>query len=629
MTKSKNKKRSVFTYKNFNNILMSSSIFNTLKKFREKKQVSRYFDLSSFDLSTLDQIKNNINSNDFGENKVIKYTKEVSENNNIVSESDILVQIELNHYINAIILNSFLNNLYKKLRDDTILERPVKNEIWNGITSHLNNYSPTLEHRLNNDFFKCYFVGRYNHFRSFLDFIIKRSRVNRVLKGVYFETLHSFKSVLEYLNWDIAETNKIYQCALTGLYFRFGLASTFYENIEPKFLLNHIEKENLLLFVGNKGFNNLYICNSIALGSQTLGYSKLNEGQVVKCFYISSKKTIVFENDSETLQKYPSINLTSNNNRLRSYQYKVVEGLPYAQLPFEKNKQDNLYLGVELEVNKSNRASKNIIKKLEEEILSGTAICKSDGSLGNNGLEINIVPMTLAYAKYTDYWYKFEKNVRDHLFSYRDKKTGLHVHVPKHLFTKYQIGLIGQFLNLRDNFDYVCSIAGRDLEHDTTFAKTEPRHDLKYFAFNDPERYSVLNTDLPKTIEFRLFKGNISATTIYRYLEFTHALCIFARSTSMNMRTHHKDFIKWVSLNKSDYPILNRFHLTSIEKKTVNARKVESFKVQFNKRFRNISFSVPTLRLAEPLKIRRVRAIRTRENIPLAYQTITTTTNER
>ena len=73
MTKSKNKKRSVFTYKNFNNILMSSSIFNTLKKFREKKQVSRYFDLSSFDLSTLDQIKNNINSNDFGENKVIKY----------------------------------------------------------------------------------------------------------------------------------------------------------------------------------------------------------------------------------------------------------------------------------------------------------------------------------------------------------------------------------------------------------------------------------------------------------------------------------------------------------------------------------------------------------------------------
>ena len=97
----------------------------------------------------------------------------------------------------------------------------------------------------------------------------------------------------------------------------------------------------------------------------------------------------------------------------------------------------------------------------------------------------------------------------------------------------------------------------------------------------------------------------------------------------MNMRTHHKDFIKWVSLNKSDYPILNRFHLTSIEKKTVNARKVESFKVQFNKRFRNISFSVPTLRLAEPLKIRRVRAIRTRENIPLAYQTITTTTNDK
>ena len=62
--------------------------------------------------------------------------------------------------------------------------------------------------------------------------------------------------------------------------------------------------------------------------------------------------------------------------------------------------------------------------------------------------------MTLAYAKHTNYWFNFEKNVKDYLYSYRDKKTGVHVHVPRHLFSKYQIGLIGQFLNLKANYDY-------------------------------------------------------------------------------------------------------------------------------------------------------------------------------
>jgi len=51
---------------------------------------------------------------------------------------------------------------------------------------------------------------------------------------------------------------------------------------------------------------------------------------------------------------------------------------------------------------------------------------------------------------------------------------------------------------------------------------------------------------------------------------------------------------------------------------------VESFKVQYNRRFRDISFNVPTLKLAEPLRIRRVRAIRTRE-LPSSLQSTTIT----
>ena len=85
-------------------------------------------------------------------------------------------------------------------------------------------------------------------------------------------------------------------------------------------------------------------------------------------------------------------------------------------------------------------------------------------------------------------------------------------------------------------------------------------------------------------------------------------LFVYVRSNAMNSKTHHNEFIKWVETNSFDYPILNRFHF----KDTKTFKKVESFKVQYNRRFRNISFNVPTLKLAEPLRFRRVRAIRTR-----------------
>ena len=145
------------------------------------------------------------------------------------------------------------------------------------------------------------------------------------------------------------------------------------------------------------------------------------------------------------------------------------------------------------------------------------------------------------------------------------------------------------------------------MNKDTNYCRANHDLTIKDFRY-ETDRYSVLNTIPEKTIEFRLFKGNISASTIYRYLEFVHALCSYVRSNAMNSKTHHNEFIKWVETNSFDYPILNRFHF----KDTKTFKKVESFKVQYNRRFRNISFNVPTLKLAEPLRFRRVRAIRTR-----------------
>jgi len=611
------KKRAVLKFKQFDNLLISSNIFNTLKKFREKKQVAMWFNANAFDLSLYENIKQNV-IYDCSDHEFVKGFD--SENSN---EDNSLIFINLEHYINAIILNSFLDNLYRGLKTDTVLNDSVKRDLWSAFKHHYDCYTPSIKHRLDKNFFKTYCLIKRNNFRSFQQLIVNRSRKNRILKKIYLDTLRAFQNLIDYLEWDLVEKNKIYQCSLTGLFNRFGSVQSFYRDVPFKNLTDVFTDFNISLF--NTGLHNnadeLFVSNQFATGSANIGYENSdNDSRVIQCRYISSQKTIIINLDQTTLDQFPCVNLTSNNNNLRDYNYRVVDGLPYAQMPYEKDQNKNFYLGVELEVNKSSRAPRQIVKMLEEKILTGTAICKRDGSLGTKGLELNIVPMTLDYAKSTDYWFNFEKNVKDYLYSYRDKKTGVHVHVPRHLFTRYQIGLVGQFLNLKDNYKYVCEVAGRDLNKDTGYCRADHSLTIKDFRY-ETDRYSALNTIPRKTIEFRLFKGNISATTMYRYLEFVHALCTFARSNSMNSKTHHNDFKKWVTLNKADYPILNKFHFRDNK---AQSRKVESFKVQYNRRFRDISFNVPTLKLAEPLRIRRVRAIRTR-NLPSSLQSTTTT----
>ena len=617
------KKRKVYQFKQFDNLLTSSNIFNTLKKFREKKQVSIWKQFNSFDLSTTEQILNQICFNHINLDKV----KNVNlENTDLTKESfndeTSLFFINLDKYINTILINSFIKNIYYQLRTDNVLNSNVKSQIWIHLRDYFGLETQTINHRLHLDFFALY--NRVDNqsalIQNFGSYVVKKCRHNSVFKRVYQNTKKAFQNLLDYLDWDLIEKNKIFQCSITDLFYRFGNVSSFYRDVPMDNLISVMSKYNLAFnsfYLHNH--NELFISNYYARNNYNanLGYdSKDLQERYIKAEYMSSKKTIVFNVDEKTKEQFPSVNLTTNNNRLREYTFKVVEKLPYAQMPYEKDKNKNLYLGVELEVNKSNRCPRNIVKRLEEDILSGTAICKSDGSLGQNGLELNIVPMTLDYAKQTDYWFKFEKNVKDYLYSYKDKKTGVHVHIPKHLLTKFQQGLLGVFLNYEPNFKYLCEIAGRDLANDTSYSRVVFGKKLKFYTKAITDRYEILNNCNEHTLEFRLFKGNISATTMYRYLEFVHGLTTYARSNSLSYSDlNYKKFILWVSKNRGDYPVLNQFHFRNTNNNKL-FRKVESFNVRYKKRFNNISFNVPTLKLSEPLRFRRVRAIRTRANIP-------------
>jgi hypothetical protein len=636
----KKRTRKLYNFKQFDNIFLGSSAFTTLKVFKSKKQLTRYFNLNSFDLSSVESLTYSIQSN---KNSCLDLIKDCE----VISLNNTKVFIKLDTYINTLILYSFVKNLHRELKKDLILTTSVKNDLWSRVKSSLNLDTNTLSHRLDLNFIDLYswLYFHNNSLTNFTSFIARRSQINSVFRRIYFDTIKGFQNVLDYLEWNL-DNNKINQDVISGLFFRNNELISFYKGIDyDSYLIPHCEdtKNNFPLFYsgGYTNYNDLFInrnfCRLSVAGSRRysthINYYYADNGNTnIFGQYISSKETVVFNNDEKTKNDFPSINLQSNNNMLRDYSFKIASELPFAFMPYEKkNKDDLLYLGLEIECNKSARCPTKIIQLLEEDILAGTSCAKHDGSLGHRGLELNIVPMTLDYAKQTDYYFKFEKRVKDYLNSYRDIRTGIHIHIPRKLFTNYQIGQLVQFVNMIGNYDYICAVGGRVLnDTDNNYAETRSQYNIQYYNKRryDLQRASALNVTLEKTLEFRIFKGNLSAKTIYRYMEFVHGLATYVKSNSCNSKTKFNDFIKWIENNCADYPILNEFNkkftysnLSALNRSIVDSqskqlRPIESFELKYKKRFNNISFNIPTLKLAKPLRLKRVRAVPIRYNTP-------------
>ena len=623
------KSRKQYQYKDFTNSDISREIFKALKIFKRKKQVGNWFSMDIFNLDTEEKIINSVNK--LNVSKFLKNVNQVhAENFN--SDQPILndssqVFIHLDHLLNTLIMYSFTKNLHRELKSSNCpLNETVKRNLWRSYFERFlsqYNYSFYSDYKrsINLSFSMMYF----NNFQSswaysyFSDFIIERSQINRVLKSVYLDTVQAVQDCLEHIELYTPEKNKINQDFISGLFYRMNDTFSFYKGLNKIEMLEMFQKNSIPAFSCEplSSDSELFISKRFAQinnreAQKFIVIPKVPNGINIYAVNLSAKETFILNIDNDIRVKFPSVELTSGNNRLRNYNFRVHEKLPYAQMPYEKNRKDNIYLGVELECNKTARCPQNIYKSLEENILAGTSIVKHDGSLGSRGLEINIVPMTLDYAKSTDYYFNLENKTKDYLKSYSDQSTGLHVHVGRSLFTKYQIGLIGQFINKPSNYNFIVDICGRELNGtDNSYAETfsQRNTDKKlcyHFAKHDVGKYTAFNTVNDETLEFRIFKGNMSAKTIYRYLEFVHCLVVAVKSYSLNHNTSLSQFKEFVNENKGQYPILHEFIFSG------SAKKIESWNMSFNKRFNGIEFNVPKLKLAQPVRVQRVKAINPR-----------------
>jgi len=201
--------------------------------------------------------------------------------------------------------------------------------------------------------------------------------------------------------------------------------------------------------------------------------------------------------------------------------------------------------GLEIEVDDGNH-SPELMEYLEE--LKDLIRLKSDGSL-NNGFEVVTFPMTLdCHRTLMPYTEMFQRLHDDGYTSHENSTCGLHIHVGRTAFgntARSQNPAIGRFIWLTEVFKEQIKKFSRRREYRYCqfygfMANMSPKQMLKYARDeNRHSRYKAVNLQNAGTVEVRIFKGSLKATTVLASIE----LCDYLKNYAVN----NKDETKYTS----------------------------------------------------------------------------------
>ena len=256
------------------------------------------------------------------------------------------------------------------------------------------------------------------------------------------------------------------------------------------------------------------------------------------------------------------------------YCHRVEDDLGKLCMPNQKSTSENnqIYYGVELEVEKRNNCPNDLPYYITDDVLSGFAQCKSDGSL-DRGFEITTAPATYEYHK--KHWEKFFNNDKcmTNLKGWNTDTAGLHIHISRKALRPTDIGKILVFVNDDTNTPFIKQIAGRTSDQ---WAKRSKKKIQDCIRTSD--KYEAVNMSHPHTIELRIFKSNISRHGFYRVLEFTDALVQFSKNYTglLGLSLHYKTFLRFMDneIIKSQYPNLTAWLIRKGYLKGRASRKV-------------------------------------------------------
>lgn len=311
----------------------------------------------------------------------------------------------------------------------------------------------------------------------------------------------------------------------------------------------------------NKGRNDeRFVCNSCATAydvclncGDLLSSSAIwaNDGYNIICHNCSSEynicrdcHTIITEDESYYYgdEVYCS---SCYDERCQEDLDEYVEEYSYKpEAVFLGTSPDNLYLGVELEVDNGN--AYNAAQSIWE--ASKDVYMKHDGSL-NNGFEIVSHPGTYSYHKNNLGWDKIMEICRSNGMKSHDTKTcGLHVHVSRLFFGEDEVEQdlhISKLILIVNKFweSHIVPFSRRELSQLDRWA-TKPIVDLDE---NDTEedvvdkvkntkqrgRYQGINLANYYTLEWRIFRGTLKLNTFIATLQLVENLCRVAKEITL------------------------------------------------------------------------------------------------
>ncbi len=550
------------------------------------------------------------------------------------------VSVSLSDYINSIILRGFFSQLPNS----------------DGLRNYNSSFQSCFFQYQTNDFQRylqgksvnnlslldCLFISDYkltkgiqgfNH-KFYLSFLNNHQNCLDIFKLI----LNDVENLLKDLNFDTLRNCNVYKCCLTGFYFHKNNLISFY-NTDNR--LNAFEKFkddnkfNLKRFYKFDEQNYVYKYYVSNVEKQLVPYSsnfflKLdltdvldNLKPVPEIKYIKFLNTAIFSDDTYFKTTNYLTRFKSNNNKLRSCYDDVLKVLDKLYF-LDENRKTTQMFGIEIETfSIQDKAPPTIIKDLEENYLRGQALCKSDGSIGTNGIEIVSTAMSFNYIKNTDLFYNFYNNIKDYLGSYSRQETGVHIHISRDTLTKLQILRIVEFINNEMNFNYISRIAGREFFNNhycEAIFKNKSVLELDSYFKNYPNliysaKYSAVNLSKKSTVELRIFKGNIRFDVLNRYLEFTDCLINFVKNRPVSHNDYVK-FIQFVDENKKIYPFLYAFNQVEIVKNGLrdfrNLKNGYAFVKSLEKR--NINYKPVRFELLENIKLAKVRKPRQSKN---------------
>ncbi len=226
---------------------------------------------------------------------------------------------------------------------------------------------------------------------------------------------------------------------------------------------------------------------------------------------------------------------------------------------FRRNRKGNVYYGIELEVESTERnqedgEDRNI--ELISKNIPDFMYAKRDSSL-NNGFEFVSHPTTWQWLMENKNKWNNILNLRNFgLRSFNTTTCGMHIHVSKREFTRMHLYKFMKFFY--QNQSFIKKVSQRTK---TTFNRWSSfNHDDDTLSLAKKARYknqncnkyvgvNLLNND---TVEIRVFRGTMKPRTFWKNLEFVRGLIEWTRDVSIKELTI-ENFKKFIARNPKEY----------------------------------------------------------------------------